>query len=185
MSVNDRKRVAEHPNHIPNKVKAERKYVKKFWKDNYIYKSANNPQKLSAGDVYKLCCLCYPDLNVSFIRFKELSSCEGIRVGRDKYGKVESYYANPLTDLASSFHGINEGKRSLSLSILNVQGLISQKQNKTDALCHMMGLNSPGKICLMTETHLHAKTHLNSEITKFAHDYHITRADRNREYNLN
>ena len=48
-----------------------------------------------------------------------------------------------------------------------------------------MGLNSPGKICLMTETHLHAKTHLNSEITKFAHDYHLTRADRNREYDLN
>ena len=44
--MNCGKTKAEHPQHIPNKMKAERKYVKKFWQPNYSYGVENTPKKV-------------------------------------------------------------------------------------------------------------------------------------------
>ena len=135
--MNCGKRKAEHPQHIPNKMKAEREYVKKFWQQNYSYRCENTPGKLKPDDVYKLCVSCYPDLEVSFHRFHECTRNAGVKVKRGDRGQVDWYYADPLTDLENSYHGINKGERPLSLALLNIQGLITKDQNKTEVMRHI------------------------------------------------
>ena len=178
------KRKAEHPQHVPNKVKAERKFVMKFWQQNYRYGAENTLRKLKPDSVYNLCISCYPDLGISFHRFHELTRNAGVKVKRGSHGQVDWYYPDPLTDLANSYHGINKGERPLSLSLINIQGLITNDKNKTEVMRHIMKLDEPGKICMITETHLHKKTHLDSEIQKYLKNYHIIRGDRDREYDL-
>ena len=91
----------------------------------------------------------------------------GVRVSRGRNKKVEYYFADPLTDLSNSYHGIGTGERPLTLNLLNIQGLITQTQNKADVLNHLLNADELGKICLLTETHLHGKTHFNAEINKY------------------
>ena len=182
--MDNRKRKAEHHAHVPNKLKAERKYVKKFWEANYSYSSKILPRKVCAIEAYSLCCVCYPQLDLSETRFKELTGLVGVRVEKDGHGRIKSYYAEPLTDLSNSFHGTNSGERPLSLQLLNIQGMISKKRNKTEMMGKILQLDQPGKICLVTETHLDKNTHSNSEMLKYIPDYHIVRGDRDREFNL-
>ena len=109
--------------------------------------------------------MCYPQLDLSETRFKELTGRVGVRVEKDGHGRIRSYYAEPLTDLSNSFHGTNSGERPLSLQLLNIQGMISKQRNKTEMMGKILQLDQPGKICLVTETHL--KTHSNSKMLKY------------------
>ena len=122
--MDSRKRKADRSTHVPNKLKAERKYVKKFWDTNYSYSSEILPRKVSAIEAYNLCCICYPEMDLSETRFKELTGHVGVRVDKDGRGKIRNYYAEPLTDLSNSFHGTNNGERPLSLHLMNIQGRI-------------------------------------------------------------
>ena len=79
------------------------------------------------------------------------------RVDKDGRGKIRNYYAEPLTDLSNSFHGTNNGERPLSLHLMNIQGIISKRRNKTEMMGKILQLDQPGKICLVTETHLDKK----------------------------
>ena len=75
--------------------------------------------------------MCYPQIDLSETRFRELTGRVGVRAEKDGHGKIRSYYAEPLTDLSNSFHGTNNGERPLSLHLLNIQGMISKQRNKT------------------------------------------------------
>ena len=148
------KREPEHLHHNPNKLRAESKYVKRFWEKHYRFKSDKTPQKVKVDEVFSLWKLCHPEVDgVEFARFNDLSRSLGVRVSRGRKRKVEHYFADPLTDLSNSYHGIGTGERPLTLNLLNVQGLITQSQNKADILSHLLHTNQPGKICLLTETH--------------------------------
>ena len=161
------KRKPVHLEHIPNKLRAERRYVKRFWEKHYRYKSVGTPQKLKVEEVFSLWKLCYPEVETEFSRFNDLTRNLGVKVSRGKNKKVEHYFADPLTDLSNSYHGIGTGERPLTLNLLNVQGLVTQSQNKADVLSHLLKTTEPGKICLLTETHLHGKT--NAEINKYTY----------------
>ena len=165
------KRGPVHLEHIPNKVRAERKYVKRFWEKHYRFKCDRTPQKVKVDEVFSLWKLCYPDVDVEFSRFNQLTRNLGVTVSRGRKKKVEYYFADPLTDLSNSYHGIGTGERPLTLNLLNVQGLITQSQNKADILSHLLKSTEPGKICLLTETHLHGKTHFNAEVNKYLPNY--------------
>ena len=117
---------------------------------------------MKVEEVFNLWKLCNPNVDVDFSRFNILTTTLGVRVSRGRNRKVEYYFADPLTDLSNSYHGIGTGERPLTLNLLNIQGLITQTQNKADVLNHLLNADEPGKICLLTETHLHGKTHFNA-----------------------
>ena len=79
--------------------------------------------------MYTNCASCYPDLEVSFHRFHELTR-SAIKVKGGDHGQVVWYYADPMTDLGNSYHDIKKGERPISLALLNIQGMITKDQNK-------------------------------------------------------
>ena len=147
------KRRTGQPEQVPRKLRAEAKIVRKFWGVHYRYNSSSLPRKVEAADAYRLCLMCYPDLDMDFSMFNRLTGNVGVKKAQDRNKKVKYYYADPITDLSCGFHGVATGERPLSLNLLNIQGLITQGQNKTKLIGTIMEMNKPGKICLLTETH--------------------------------
>ena len=120
MAGNKRQQATCYSEHIPNKMKTEARLVRKFWKEHYRWNSKSLPRKLKAVDIYQLCQMRYPELQIDLQRFHRLTRNEGVKASYDKNTKIEHYYADPLTDLSCSFHGVGTGERPLSLSLLNV-----------------------------------------------------------------
>ena len=63
-----------HPGHVPNKLRAESRFVKRFWEKHYNFKCDKVPQKLKVGDVFKFWEVCNPNTGVDFLRFHDLTS---------------------------------------------------------------------------------------------------------------
>ena len=79
------KREPVHHEHIPNKFRAESKYVKRFWEKHYRYKCDQTPQKVKVDDVFnlwKLC--CYPGVDLEFSRFNRLTRNLGVKASQGR-----------------------------------------------------------------------------------------------------
>ena len=112
------KREPVHHEHIPNKLRAESKYVKRFWEKHYRYKCDQTPQKVKVDEVFSLWKLCNPEVDIEFSRFNQLTRNLGVRVCWGRKKKTEYCFADPLTDLSNSYHGIGTGERPLTLNWL-------------------------------------------------------------------
>ena len=100
------KREPIHLEHTPNKLRAESKYVKRFWEKHYRYKCGNTPQKVKVDEVFSLWKLCHPEVDIEFSRFNDLTRSLGVKVSRGRNKKVQHYFADPLTGLSNSYYGI-------------------------------------------------------------------------------
>ena len=89
-----------------------------------------------------------------------------------------------MTDLCRSFHApqqlsVDSAGKLVNFNLINIQGLISQEQNKRYLIDEFAGLKgAKGKIVAITESHLQKGHHTKAEILKDLPGYSLARSDR-------
>ena len=162
--------------------RADKKVIAKFWNKNYQY-GYDSGSKVKADDTYRLFIEVYPGRNVSKASFIGRAQCLGVKDKKDGHGML-LFYATPLTDLCRSFHApqqlsVDSPGKLVNFNLINIQGLISQEQNKRYLVDEFAGLKgAKGKIVAITESHLQKGHHTKAEILKDLPGYSLARSDR-------
>ena len=110
--------------------------------------------------------------------------------GIKKTGKcnpTHQYFAQPLSSDAKSWHAATQNITTVNdsitaiqceINLVNIQGLITSKKNKSQFLKLTTGLTSPHNILAITETWTQELKHYDAEILKQFPGYSLQRADR-------
>ena len=166
--------------------RADKKVIAKFLDKNYQY-GYDSGSKVKADDTYRLFIEVYPGRKVSKASFIRRARCLGLKDKKDGHG-ILLFYATPLTDLCRSFHApqqlsVDSPGKLVNFNLINIQGLISQEQNKRYLIDEFAGLKgAKGKIVAITESHLQKGHHTKAEILKDLPGYSLARSDRDVDY---
>ena len=124
---------------------------------------------------------------ISKSTFIRRAHCLGVKDKKDGHG-ILLFYATPLTDLCRSFHApqqlsVDSAGKLVNFNLINIQGLISQEQNKRYLIDELAGLKgAKGKIVAITESHLQKGHHIKAEILKDLPSYSLAQSDRDVDY---
>jgi len=171
---------------MENLSRGDRRIVLKFWRTHYKY-GEDKGQKQSANEIFQLYQYLQPTNKISYAQFYKRSIDLGVKEKKDAHREV-FLYAVPLTDLSTKHHNPNrgdhdEGDTFVELSLVNIQGLLTQDHNKVQTLDKFLNLKGGSqKVIAVTETHLQKGHHLKSEIVKYIPGYDLARGDRDIEY---
>ena len=171
---------------MENLSRGDRRIVLKFWRTHYKY-GEDKGQKQSANDIFQFFQYLSPTSKISYAQFYKRSIDLGVKEKKDAHREV-FLYAVPLTDLSTKHHNPNrgdhdEGDTFVELSLVNIQGLLTQDHNKVQTLDKFLNLKGGSqKVIAVTETHLQKGHHLKSEIVKYIPGYDLARGDRDIEY---
>ena len=171
---------------MENLSRGDRRRVLKFWRTHYKY-GEDKGQKQSANEIFQFFQYLQPTSKISYAQFYKRSIDLGVKEKKDAHREV-FLYAVPLTDLSTKHHNPNrgdhdEGDTFVELSLVNIQGLLTQDHNKVQTLDKFLNLKGGSqKVIAVTETHLQKGHHLKSEIVKYIPGYDLARGDRDIEY---
>ena len=165
----------------PTSKSNNRDRIASFWGKHYHTTSRTTqiPQK----DIYQFFVQQYNTLPIPVTQKDFHQITMRINKVHKKQGKKTStYYAAPVSKEATIFHSTNQkntpsqpkGNTQTELHMLNLNGIISQKGNKSKYLQAITQSANQNKIIAITETHL-KPGHQDAEITNTFQNYSIAK----------
>ena len=199
--VPEKCKIQKRRNNRENKILLQN--LTKFWDANYNWKLQSSPKRLEPKEVFLFYKQCVAD-ETNFDKFKTNCGRMGVRlVGADGFKKFQ---VSPLSPIAKAWHAreeqhisnrestnqvpaqcsseqipvdaVDNAAAQCTVHLLNTQGLVTNKRNKSEMLrlkCDKGGSN----IIALTETWLYENKHFDEEILNKFPEYSIQRTDRN------
>ncbi|MCH2405687.1 MAG: hypothetical protein MK200_05790, partial [Nitrosopumilus sp.] len=170
-------------NHAPKKNHSLKYKTKLFLQTNYLFNDVTCQPTL-LQDIYQLYIKMVLKPRETLSNFKATSGLLQVKT-RTK----DNYFVIPKSKEAKKHQQISHqrtnGTQTISLNLLNIDGLITNKRNKSQFLTLITKNTCNSSIIGITESWTQENQHYDAEILKHFPGYNITRADRNLYYNLN
>jgi len=176
------KRKTENINKSAKKKRGEN--ILNFWNTHYNIAKKDTQYNIDASEVFgfyqSLLAADNSNNPDTLDHFVCLSTNIGVTCKKAKANKQRYLVAAPTSSLSIAYHSksSNLKKNNTSLHLLNIRGLITNKENKSESIEKLLSASTTSNIIILTETHL-TVNHFNAEILRHLKNYNIIRSDRN------